>query len=433
MAHDVTTIEAALARKRARENGQQTAKRADNGWQRLIQLNKQNHPYPTVANISVILAHDWPAGTLEWNEFFSEVHSTKMPPWDTCDVPQRWNPGRWSEHDDVITGAWLARHWSIRAECPAVRKAVVMVAQTKMVHPIRDWLDACERKWDGEPRLDNMLSTYCGAPATDYERHVSQFVMLGAVARIYDPGCKLDTMMILEGPQGAKKSTWIRVLVGDEYFSDSEIDLSTKDRYVALRGKWGIEIQEIDGYKRHDAARIKAFVSSPVDTYRPPYARGDEQFKRQCFFVGTTNKDQYLTDETGNRRYLSVKVGTIDIDAFARDREQLWGEAVYRYIRFERWWPEGEIQKLFASEQAKRMVSDPWEPHIEAYIETRDWVTVSEILGTALGIEPAKQGQAELARTARILQVLGRIRKQRRINGKQTWGYVTGSSSEVVT
>ena len=227
-----------------------------------------------------------------------------------------------------------------------------------------------------------------------------------------DPGCKVDTMPILEGSQDSGKSTAIRLLY-EPWFTDDIADLGTKDSQMQICGVWGVEIAELAAIKPGENERLKAFLTRRTDRFRPSYARHVDEFPRQAVFVGTTNADVYLRDETGGRRYLPIGCGRIDLKAIERDRDQIWAEAVHRYRAGEPWWltEEPDVQQA-REQQAARYVEDPWRPSIEKFLEGRDDASVAEILETHLGIEPAKWSQAEQNRVARILRVLGWHRYQ---------------------
>ena len=176
-----------------------------------------------------------------------------------------------------------------------------------------------------------------GASPTAYHPEVGKVTMIGAIARIYQPGCKVDTVPIFEGPQGARKSTAVKTLF-DPWFSDELADLDSKDSAMQTRGVWGIEVSELDAMSRSEVSRIKAFISRTMDRFRPPYGSRIIERPRPCVFWGTTNADGYLKDETGGRRFLPIKIGKIDIAGLERDRDQLWAEAVSLYQQGAEWW-----------------------------------------------------------------------------------------------
>ncbi len=394
---------------------------------------KQGEPHATLNN-AIEAIRPW-RGVLAFDTFASEIVTTEKPPWGTADVPRDWKPGPWGTREDVLTCSWLSRTYGIRVGLDVVRYAVGNVADHTKVHPVTDWFDGL--RWDGTERAPFLFSRYFGATHNEYTAEVSRIFLVGAVARVRRPGCKLDTMVVLEGEQGIRKSTGIKTIVGAEWFSDTPIDLASKDRFVALRNKFGIEIAELDGFDKHEATRIKAFISSPVDTYRAPYARSDERFERQCFFVGTTNAKAYLSDPTGNRRFLPVACTVVDLKAIRRDRSQLWAEADQRFQKGETWWPDRAVVDLFAAEQEARVTEDSWEHSIAEHMANRNETTMRDLLERALGIlDEAKHTIADQKRAARILSRLGFERVQRRTAQGRSWVYVARgvtTKPEVVT
>ena len=228
--------------------------------------------------------------------------------------------------------------------------------------------------------------------------------LIAMVARIFEPGCKADYAMVIEGPQGARKSTACSIL-GGEWFSDSLPEIEhDKDVAQHLRGKWLIEIAELSALRRSETEFLKAFISRPVERYRPPYGREEVIEARQCIFVGTTNKEAYLRDETGGRRFWPVRVGSIDTDALAHDRDQLFAEAVSRYRAGEKWWPDQDFERDHVKpEQESRFEVDAWEQEIASFLVGRSRVTVTEVARSALNIETAKIGTAEQRRIRDVL------------------------------
>jgi virulence-associated protein E len=194
--------------------------------------------------------------------------------------------------------------------------------------PVREYLDGL--KWDGVPRIDGWLTRYCGADDTPLNRAFGRKWLVAGVRRVRQPGCKFDTMLVLEGYQGQGKSTLLLILAGgDENFSDAEIiGDDKKEQQEAVQGVWIYEIGELEGMTKHDVTSIKLFLSKTHDRARPAFGRARVDRARRCVFAGTTNDDKYLRDTTGNRRVWPVKVrGLIDLDAVRRDRDQLWAEA----------------------------------------------------------------------------------------------------------
>jgi putative DNA primase/helicase len=362
------------------------------------------------ANVATILANDpaW-SGLVAFDEFAQAIVTTRPPPWDFDDAPTDIRAGDFSDADAVRLQAWLARHYSLKVGKDLVWDAALVAAERTIVNGPRDWLESL--RWDGTRRVHTWLSTYAGAIPTANAHNVGQWFLVSAVARVYAPGCKVDTMPIFEGPQGLLKSTLLRELFGATWFGDTPLELGSKDRFVALRRKWCIEIAELDSFSRPETSRIKSFLSSPVDDYRPPYGRANIGVPRRCVFCGTVNESAYLKDDTGNRRFWPVRCRIIDIDALRRDREQIWAEARELYQSGAKWWPSTDEEiRACTAEQTKRTVPDAWQPAIETWtrqnIEGAGYVTVGDVLDGALKIEKARWDQPAQNRVARCLRAI---------------------------
>lgn len=373
-------------------------------------------------NAQLVLTYDerW-KGVIIWDDFRQSVVFTREPPWLAHDLPADRSRRDLVDTDIVRIQGWLSRYHSLDLPPKAVANAVQVVAEQTSRHEVREYLQGL--KWDAALRVPGLASGYLGAGECEYATLVSKFFITSAVARVMSPGCKVDTMIVLEGEQGARKSTALRVLFGDGWFSDTPLDLQTKDRFVALQGTWCNEWPELDGFSRVDLNRIKSFLSSSRDKFRWPFGVRSVEIPRQCVFAGTTNPRVYLRDETGNRRFWPIDCGAIDIEALRRDRDQLWAEGVQRYEAWkrakesgtpdselgpdERWWPEGRAEKaLFTGEQEQRQQIDPWEPVLDPYLEHRQHVTTAEALGF-LGIEPGKRERGHEIRMGKVLDRLG--------------------------
>ena len=246
--------------------------------------------------------------------------------------------------------------------------------------------------------------------------------LVSMVARIYEPGCKADHLPVIEGPQGILKSTACSIL-GGEWFSDNMPEIGAgKDASQHLRGKWLIEVSEMHAMGKAETAQLKAFITRSTERYRPSFGRKEVIEPRQCVFVGTTNRDQYLRDETGGRRFWPVKVNAVDVDALERDRDQLFAEAVASYHRGAAWWPDKDFERQsIIPEQAARYEADVWEEAIAEYVRSKSKVTIGQVARFGLHLETPRLGTAEQRRIAAALEQLNWKRLPKDSEGKRWW------------
>ncbi|MEK7754512.1 MAG: virulence-associated E family protein, partial [Acidobacteriota bacterium] len=326
----------------------------------------------------------------------------------------------WNDYQDTKTAEWL-QHQGIHVPVNIAGQAVQAVAVTRRFHPVRQYLDSL--KWDGIGRIDDWLTLYLGAEPGDYSRAVGARWLTQAVARIYQPGCKADCCLILEGAQGIKKSMSLRTLA-EPWFTDEIAELGTKDASLQTFGVWVIELAELDSLTRAEAGKIKAFMSRATDRFRPPYGKRVIDSPRQCVFAGTVNLDAYLRDETGGRRFWPVRCGEIHAEELARDRNHVWAEAVARYRSGGVWWLEtAELNHEAEQEQASRYDGDPWQAPIGHWAEGRGDVTVEQVLEVCLEKPKAHWLQPDKNRIARCLRALGWERFQQRTGDNREWRY----------
>lgn len=379
-------------------------------------------PKSDVVNLITILTYDprW-RDVLKWDEFSQLLRIMREPQWHPDDRGAAESKA-WTDEDSVRLDAWLRRYYGIELRTEAIRQAVYVVARRDAVNPLVEWLDSLQ--WDGTKRLDTWLAIYLGAPNREYEKIVGRKWMLSAVARAYLPGCKADHVLILEGPQGRGKSTALATLAGRNWFSDTPLEIGSKDAYVGLRGRWIIELAELAAMNKAESDRVKAFFSSPSDTYRPPYGREVVTIPRQCVFAGSVNLGEYLQDDTGNRRYWPVSCGIIDLEGLERDREQLWAESVHVYkdwiargapVSEALWWPSYEECALLEPEQEDREVGEVWIEPIGSWLttekakkmtEAHGYLTTTMIAECALQLRTADVGRSEQTRIGRVMKKL---------------------------
>lgn len=388
------------------------------GWKERLLKSEKGKRLPVVANALIALrcAPEW-QNVLPFDESSFNIVAKLSPPWENT----RARPFVWNDEDDIRTAAWL-QHQGILGAKETAAQAVQTIAHEKPFHPIRDYLNALE--WDGTARLDNWLADYTGAEDSDYVRAVSAKFLLGAVARIFQPGCKNDCCPILEGPQGLKKSTALRTLF-QPYFTDDMPELGTKDASLQTRGVWCIELSELDAMAKSEVSKVKAFMSRAADHFRPPYGRRPIDAPRECVFAGTVNHAVYLKDETGGRRFWPVKCFAINIDALKPDKDQLWAEAVVRYRAGESWWLDSiALNAAAETEQENRLDADPWQAIIEPWSAGRENVTIAQILENCIS-KPAKDWcQLDKNRIARCLTVMKWERFHKRVDSQTfEWRY----------
>jgi predicted P-loop ATPase len=404
---DIITVE-----KFKRKDGAASGK-----WRKKLISNKQGIPKGILANAITAFrfAPEW-QGVLAFDTFALTTQVKHAPPWEGTDPVER----AWSPLDDVLAANWL-QHAEITVGLDTTQMAVEAVAQDTPYHPIRDYLNGL--KWDGRPRVTAWLLTYLGVKRDPYADAVGERFLIGAVARIMRPGCKADCMLVIEGPQGAGKSQALQRLVKN-WFSDELSELGSKDASLQLSGAWIFELSELDALQRADIARVKAFLSRTTDRFRPPYGRRVIEVPRQCVFVGTTNSENYLRDETGARRFWPVKATTISLDAIERDRDQLWAEATEMFRAGKAWWIDDPTIALAAKDaQDERYLGDPWDDEIRHFTKGLAYVTVEQVLTDLLHIEKSKWTQPDKNRIARSLKAMQFERYQVRTGDKRQWRY----------
>lgn len=342
----------------------------------------------TVRNFEIIMQNDYRiAGRLRFNEFSRQDYLVGSVPWDS-----RGNYRTWNSHDDSALYSLLQSEYGMNNRNDYFDAIKNVCAKAKF-HPIKDILDTLQ--WDGKEHIRGLLPNYLGVEDSEYSYQVMKLFMLGAVSRIYHPGCKFDYTMILQGKQGLGKSTFLQLLaLSDEWFNDSLDSLDSDKSAQSLMGSWIIELAELKSLARTAGGvdSVKRFLSATQDKYRVPYERRADIFLRQCVFAGTTNKSDFLQDETGNRRFLIIQTGAnkptknlFDI-ASIDDIRAAWAQAVYLY-KTEK--PKLVLPELYKEEaerlQAESMSDDGKIGIIEAYLSDKQRTCAIEVWNEALG------------------------------------------------
>jgi len=299
--------------------------------------------------------------------------------------------------------------YGIQLAVKDINAAIKMVARERPYHPIREYLESLE--WDGVPRIDSVVDDILSAKRTTLNMAMVKRFMIGAVARVMKPGCKLDTVFITIGDQGCGKSTFFKVLASDPWFVDSGVDLHEKDSFMVLRTCWFYEWGELDVMRRaRDAAAVKAFLSSTRDTYRPPHGRNVIDVPRASIVVGSTNENEFLVDVTGNRRFWPLQVGRLNLEVLIEQRDQLWAEAVHLFHGGEQWHLTASEEALLVDRHAQHMVRDAWEAPIETWIGVQlktEPFTTSDILANALSKPRGQWTRQDEMRVASVMKTLG--------------------------
>jgi len=347
-------------------------------WQDDLDIDKHGKVKDTLGNLALILRNDPKLKDISYNIHRSGIDIRKDAAGKTTIPWTQLKPG-WNESDLGAVQIYLERVYGLYT--PSKLKGILLaIAAERSYHPIRDYFAALP-DWDGVPRVDTLFVDYLGTPDTEYSRAVARKMMVAAVARIYEPGVKFDSVVVLNGPQGMGKSSFFAKL-GGKWFSDSLTISDMKDKAAPekLQGYWILELGELAGLKKMDVETVKAFITRQDDKFRHSYGYSVEDHPRQCIIVGSTNNgDGFLRDVTGNRRFWPVTCTTgapnrpWDVEKVVN---QLWAEAYQLYKAGEPLFLSPEVEKMAAMEQTAALESDVREGMIAEYLDKllpEDW------------------------------------------------------------
>lgn len=362
-------------------------------------LDKEGRPEPCLYNAVELLrqAHDW-GPRFSYDDFSGKpiVDGKRL-----------------EESDELEITKWFQRNWNWKFNTGTVVMATRSLGFERRHDALTDHVNAC--KWDLVPRVDHFWR-YVTSEDTPHHRAAGRILLLSMAARALYPGCKMDTMIILEGRQGIKKSTAIQIL-GGPFFSELLATAGTKEAAEQVEGSWVMEVGELDAMNRAELSAAKQFMSRLSDRFRRAYARSVTDVLRRCVMVGTTNKGTYLRDETGGRRWLPIRCTEILDMELRRDRDQLIAEAVYRVRAGEPWWLVDTAEVEAAKEAVlERFEEDPWQSKMAFMMAKRDILTVSECMD-ALGMDVQHRGQAAANRISAVLVAAGWEKGQRCVVG----------------
>ena len=322
-----------------------------------------------------------------------------------------FDDGDFKDTDSTRIKQWMHRHYGVHFSTDCIIESVGLVAEDNGRNPLTEWLNGIA--WDGTPRMDEWLVRAVGSEDTKLNREMGRRWLIQCIARALKPGIKADCVLILVGPQGARKSTTFRLLASDEYFCDTPMDIGSSNAYMQIHKAWIYEVAELDSIRRAHNSATKAFLSAQDDTFRLPYARMTTTLKRHTVFCGTTNKGEFITDMTGSRRY--------------------WAEAVVAFKNGEKWYLENEAEQALEKQSSDFRQYDPWHEVIEGWlIGFGANHSTSELMSKALGLEKYQMTRNNEMRVGDIMRQLGYDRVRRRIGGQRSYVWVQPEEDNVI-
>ncbi|MDO4301931.1 MAG: virulence-associated E family protein [Clostridia bacterium] len=340
-------------------------------WQTMLEVDKNGKVKDSLSNIAAIIRYDERLKPIVYNQLKGTFDVIGELPWTQV-------KRGWGDADLANAKLYFEKVYGIWSPTKFKDALLGVVSSERIYHPIKEYFATL--KWDGVERLDTLLIDYLGAEDSTYVRMVTRKTLVAAVARVYEPGIKFDTVLVLNGKQGIGKSTLFSKL-GKEWFSDSLSISDMKDKSAAekLQGYWILEIGELTGIKKVDVEVVKSFVTRTDDKFRQSYGAVVESHPRSCIIVGSTNAEGgFLRDITGNRRFLPVNVyGNGKYKPWElEDVDQIWAEAIVKYNNGEKLYLEGELVLEAINKQQEAMESDDREGIIREYLNTllpEDW------------------------------------------------------------
>ena len=377
-----------------------------------LAVDSRSMPIPNIANVKLCLTqHPDLIGRIWYDDFHHRLFSTLF--------SSDGETHEWADHHDTRLTAWLQAELGLqKLGIDAVKKAVMDCGRTMPRHELKEWLERLE--WDGTERLPTFLADTYGCEQNDYTAAVGRCWLVSMVARAYRPGCQVDTMVVLEGAQGIRKSSSLAILGGKWYASLPEA-FGSRDFLMSIDGVWLAEIPDMSGFRGRDIQHVKAIITTRSDRYRRSYAYHAETYPRQNVFTATANGSDWNQDPTGARRFLPVACTEVNIDYLTENREQLFAEAITRFNRGESWWDVPA--DLAAAEQEERREEDPWlEPfqNWTAHNETVMVLNMDYVFEFIIPIPIERRDMRSMKRVAVILKQLGFEHGHGRINGKFT-------------
>jgi len=366
-----------------------------------LDATEKGRPIANTCNVSKVLSS---LTDLKDKLWYDEFHKRQLTTWLTGDGKD----GEVEQLDeDNITDIcnYLQGELKLTNFCDRiVRRSVNLFTKRNQKNEPKEWMNSL--KWDGTKRLPVFFTSYMGADASEYTQAVSKNFWISMVARIMQPGCKVDNMVVIEGPQGAFKSSALKLIASEDWFTESTDSFgSGSEFYYIIGGRLLVEFSELSSFSKAGVNTIKKILSTATDRVRKPYDRNASDDGRTCVFVGTTNDDSYLRDATGGRRFWPIKAGKITLKAIAQDRNQLFAEAVHRYKAGESW---HEVPESAKEIQESRREMDDWQTVISDWLLRRgdEPSKTFDILEGALEMDKDRMNRSHSLRIAAIMRVL---------------------------
>lgn len=341
----------------------------DTSWTQELDANTKGEYENSANNLNIIIEHDqFLKDVFKLNIFDNKRYVTRSLPWRKVDTVE---PLRDVDYSGVRN--YIECVYGI-VSSQKVDDALALEFEKKKFHPIRDYIQA--QKWDRTERINTLLIDYFGADDNLYTRAAIRKMLVAAVARVFEPGVKFDTALILVGDQGTYKSTFVKKL-GMDWFSDTFTTVQGKESFEQIQGAWLVEMAELSGLKKAEVESIKHYISKREDMFRPAYGRTVETYKRQCVFFGTTNNKDFLRDPTGNRRFMPIDVRpeyatkSVTDDLTQDEVDQIWAEAYQLYLAKEPLYLVGDEDIIAKIEQHKHSEMDERKGIIEEYLNKK--------------------------------------------------------------
>lgn len=349
----------------------------DTGWISKLALDGNGLIKKTINNAVLILENDPRLkGKIAIDTFASQGVAMGALPWNSCDEQRPW-----SDNDDANYANYMEQYYDIKGR-ELLSQALIITSGRHEFSNVKKYLTGL--KWDGQKRLETLLSDYLGAEDSPYTRAVMRKTLCAAVARALNDMVKFDNMPIITGPQGIGKSTFLRTL-GKSWFSDSLTTFEGKDAAELIQGMWIVEVGELTAMSKQETNMVKQFLSKVDDIYRVPYGRRTGRYPRRCVFFGTSNESEFLKDNTGNRRFWPIDAGVIEPvksvwDDLPDEVDQIWAEAYMYYLLGEKLFLPKEIEEMAESTQEHHSDSSAIDGIIKDYLDTmvpENWLQMS--------------------------------------------------------